>query len=47
MLQEAGLIKYARGKIQIMNAKELQESACECYASVKAHYHKLLGAAAR
>jgi len=42
-LQEAGLIKYARGKIQIMNAKELQESACECYASVKAHYQKLLG----
>ena len=46
-LQEAGLIKYARGKIQIMNAKELQETTCECYASVKAHYQKLLGAAAR
>jgi CRP-like cAMP-binding protein len=42
-LQEAGLIKYARGKIQITNAKELQESACECYGSVKAHYQKLLG----
>jgi CRP-like cAMP-binding protein len=42
-LQETGLIKYARGKIQIMNAKGLQESACECYASVKAHYQKLLG----
>jgi CRP-like cAMP-binding protein len=42
-LQEAGLIKYARGKIQIMNAKELEESACECYGSVKAHYQKLLG----
>jgi CRP-like cAMP-binding protein len=42
-LQEAGLIKYARGKIQITNAKELQESACECYSSVKAHYQKLLG----
>src|SRR3977135_4394801 len=42
-LQAAGLIKYARGKIQITNAKELQESACECYGSVKAHYQKLLG----
>jgi CRP-like cAMP-binding protein len=42
-LQEAGLIKYARGKIQIMNAKELQESACECYGSVNAHYQRLLG----
>src|SRR4030081_337065 len=37
-LQEAGLIKYARGKIQIMNAKELQESACECYRTVTTHY---------
>jgi CRP-like cAMP-binding protein len=42
-LQEAGLIKYARGKIQIVDAKGLQESACECYGSVKAHYQKLLG----
>jgi CRP-like cAMP-binding protein len=45
-LQEAGLIKYARGKIQIVNAKELQDSACECYASVNAHYRKLLGVGA-
>ena len=42
-LQEAGLIKYARGKIQIMNAKELQESACECYGSVKLLYQRLIG----
>ena len=42
-LQEAGLIKYARGKIQIVNAKKLQESACECYGSVKGHYEKLIG----
>ena len=40
------MIKYARGKIQIVNAKELQDSACECYASVNAHYRKLLGAGA-
>jgi CRP-like cAMP-binding protein len=46
-LQEAGLIKYARGKIQILNATQLQESACECYGSVKAHYERLLGAPAR
>jgi len=41
-LQEAGLIKYARGKIQIVDAKELQESACECYGSVKALYKSLI-----
>jgi CRP-like cAMP-binding protein len=42
-LQEAGLIKYARGKIQILDAEALQESACECYGSVKSLYEKLLG----
>jgi CRP-like cAMP-binding protein len=42
-LQAAGLIKYARGKIQIVNAEGLKDSACECYASVKAHYERLIG----
>ena len=42
-LQEAGLIKYARGKIQILDGKALQESACECYGSVKSLYEKLIG----
>jgi CRP-like cAMP-binding protein len=44
-LQEAGLIKYARGKIQILDADALQESACECYGSVKTLYEKLIGPA--
>jgi len=42
-LQEAGLIKYARGKIQILDGDALQESACECYGSVKSLYEKLIG----
>ena len=42
-LQEAGLIKYARGKIQIVDGDALQESACECYSSVKLLYEKLIG----
>jgi CRP-like cAMP-binding protein len=42
-LQEAGLIKYARGKIQIVDATALRESACECYASIQGFYQKLLG----
>jgi CRP-like cAMP-binding protein len=41
-LQEAGLIKYARGKIQITDAEGLQETACECYGSVKTLYGKLI-----
>ena len=43
MLQESGLIKYSRGKIQITDAEGLQESACECYGSVKLLYEKLIG----
>jgi CRP-like cAMP-binding protein len=42
-LQAAGLIKYSRGKIQITDAEGLQESACECYGSVKTLYEKLIG----
>jgi CRP-like cAMP-binding protein len=42
-LQEAGLIKYTRGKIQIVDAEGLQASTCECYGSVKLLYEKLIG----
>jgi CRP-like cAMP-binding protein len=42
-LQAAGLIRYARGKIRILDAEALQDSACECYDAVKAHYEKMLG----
>jgi CRP-like cAMP-binding protein len=44
-LQSAGLIKYARGKIQILDAEALQDGACECYGTVKRHYERLLGSA--
>ena len=37
-LQKAGLIKYSRGNIQVLDAKGLQKRACECYGTVKAHY---------
>ena len=42
-LQRAGMIKYARGKIQIVNLEGLQETACECYGTVKSQYQALLG----
>jgi CRP-like cAMP-binding protein len=44
-LQAAGLIKYSRGKIQILDGAALQDSACECYGTVKRHYASLLGSA--
>jgi CRP-like cAMP-binding protein len=42
-LQNAGLIKYSRGKIQILDVDGLHEGACECYETVRSHYVKLLG----
>jgi CRP-like cAMP-binding protein len=41
-LQEAGLIRYSRGRIDILNLGGLRESSCECYGTVKAHYDRLL-----
>ncbi|GLQ77273.1 Crp/Fnr family transcriptional regulator [Mesorhizobium huakuii] len=41
-LQQAGLIRYHRGHIEITNAEGLLESSCECYGTVKAYYDKLL-----
>jgi CRP-like cAMP-binding protein len=42
-LQEAGLIRYTRGKITIRDVEGLREGACECYETVKEHYNQLLG----
>jgi CRP-like cAMP-binding protein len=43
-LQKAGLIRYRRGKIQLLDIKGLKEGSCECYATVKGHYDRLLRA---
>lgn len=41
-LQEAGLIKYRRGKVQIIDLEGLREACCECHETVKAQYDRLL-----
>jgi Mn-dependent DtxR family transcriptional regulator len=35
-LQQAGLIRYNRGKVTILNRKELEAASCECYEIIKA-----------
>jgi CRP-like cAMP-binding protein len=42
-LQTAGLIRYRRGHVQIVNLDGLRDCACECYATLKAHGDRLLG----
>ena len=42
-LQDQGLIKYARGKIELLDRKGLLAVACECYEVVKNQYKRILG----
>ncbi|MDR6536363.1 Crp/Fnr family transcriptional regulator [Variovorax soli] len=41
-LQQAGLIRYARGRISVLNRPGLEERTCECYGVVKKEYDRLL-----
>ncbi|MBA3670634.1 MAG: Crp/Fnr family transcriptional regulator [Gemmatimonadaceae bacterium] len=41
-LQVNGLIRYARGRITIVNRAGLEAAGCECYASDRADYERLL-----
>jgi CRP-like cAMP-binding protein len=41
-LQRAGLIRYNRGHITVLDRAGLEARACECYAVVKKEYDRLL-----
>jgi len=41
-LQRAGLIRYSRGRIEIINREGLSAASCECYEVVKRRYDRLL-----
>ena len=41
-LQRAGLIKYSRGRITVLDRPGLEREVCECYAVVKKEYDRLL-----
>ena len=41
-LQDAGLIKYARGRITVLDRRALEKRSCECYEVVKKEYDRLL-----
>lgn len=41
-LQVAGLIRYSRGRITLLNRVGLEARVCECYAVVKDEYERLL-----
>ncbi len=41
-LQRAGLIRYNRGHIDVLDRLKLEAAVCECYAVVKAEFDRLL-----
>ncbi|MEO7271797.1 MAG: Crp/Fnr family transcriptional regulator [Vicinamibacterales bacterium] len=41
-LHKAGLIRYRRGHITVLNRAGLESRTCECYAVVKTEYDRLL-----
>lgn len=41
-LQRCGLIRYCRGQVLVMDRPGLEQRACECYATVRDEYARLL-----
>ena len=41
-LQKAGLIRYARGHIEVLDREGIEARSCECYKVVKTEYDRLL-----
>lgn len=46
-LARAGLIRYSRGMITVLDKAGLEAASCECYAQICAAYNRILGVPAR
>jgi Mn-dependent DtxR family transcriptional regulator len=41
-LQRAGLIRYSRGRIEVLDRPGLKKAVCECYEVVRLEFDRLL-----
>ncbi len=42
ILQRAGIIRYARGHVTIVNREQLEAVSCECYSVIKAELDRVV-----
>jgi CRP-like cAMP-binding protein len=43
VLQKAGVIRYAHGRMSVLDRAGLEAAACECYGTVREQFDELLG----
>jgi hypothetical protein len=46
-MQNSGIIRYRRGKIEILNLDRLRTTCCECHAALRAQFESLQSTAPR
>jgi CRP-like cAMP-binding protein len=42
MLQQAGFIRYVRGRVTVIDRAGLEDASCECYRIIRAEFDRLL-----
>jgi hypothetical protein len=40
-LKDAGLVRYTRGKVTIVDRQQLQDVSCECYGVVSTNFDRV------
>jgi hypothetical protein len=43
VFQRCGLIRYSRGRMQILDPEGLRDGACECYEVIEAQFDRIFG----
>jgi len=47
LMKRAGLIRYTRASVTVMDRAGLEEAACECYGTIRNELHKILATKTR
>jgi CRP-like cAMP-binding protein len=42
-LQQAGIIRYAQGRVSVLDRDGLEATACNCYRAVRERFDQILG----